>query len=112
MANRKKKGSSSSPAAVFITLILVFLAYLFFAGCDFYNVDIGLDYDLKDLNIFEYIISKKDIADPIPVPEDGEAIYHFIDVGQGDAILVTTAEGNMLVDTSEDDARRDAGCLS
>ena len=105
MAKRRKKGSNKSPVAVIITLLLVALAYLFLSGCDYYNVDLGFDYELKGLNIFEYIMPKEEIADPIPVPEDGEAIYHFIDVGQGDAILVTTAEGNMLVDTSEDDAR-------
>ncbi len=33
-------------------------------------------------------------------PAEGEVRFHFIDVGQGDAILVTTAAGNMLVDTS------------
>ena len=105
MAKRKKKRSGSSPVAVIITLLIVALAYLFLAGCDYYNVDLGIDYDLKGLNIFNLIMPKDDLGDPLPVPEDGEAIYHFIDVGQGDAILVTTAEGNMLIDTSEQGAR-------
>ena len=30
--------------------------------------------------------------------EDGEAMIHFIDVGQGDAILITMSEGNVLID--------------
>ncbi len=105
MAKRKKKRSGSSPVAVIITLLIVALAYLFLAGCDYYNVDLGIDYDLKGLNIFNLIMPKNELGDPLPVPEDGEAIYHFIDVGQGDAILVTTAEGNMLIDTSESGAR-------
>lgn len=50
-------------------------------------------------------LSGKEIGDTVPAPADGEILFHFIDVGQGDAILVTTKSGNMLVDTSEDNAK-------
>lgn len=105
MAKRKSKSSIKSPVAVIITLLIMVLAYLLVAGCDYYDVDLGFDYELKGLNIFNLIMPKDDLGEPLPVPEDGEAIYHFIDVGQGDAILVTTAEGNMLIDTSESGER-------
>ena len=108
MASRKKKRRSSrSPVAVILLMLLAIIAYTFFAAVEFYNIDIGFEVDLKGANIFEILSQKEgeDIDDPLPVPADGEAYYHFIDVGQGDAILITTAEGNMLVDTSEKGAR-------
>ena len=33
-----------------------------------------------------------------PMPVEGEAEFHFIDVGQGDAALIRTSEGNVLID--------------
>ena len=42
-------------------------------------------------------ISKSSIPEGTKV-EDGEAMIHFIDVGQGDAILITMSEGNVLID--------------
>ncbi len=33
-----------------------------------------------------------------PLPVEGEAEFHFIDVGQGDAALIRTADGHVLID--------------
>lgn len=44
-----------------------------------------------------------------PAPVEGEAEFHFIDVGQGDAALIRTSEGHVLIDAgtnaSEDDLK-------
>ncbi|MBQ3100449.1 MAG: MBL fold metallo-hydrolase [Clostridia bacterium] len=36
--------------------------------------------------------------------EDGECEIHMIDVGQGDAVLIRTSEGNVLIDSGSADA--------
>ena len=88
---RRKKKSGLSPIAIIIILIIALISYV----------------------ASEYMKGGEDTTEPIDtsVPssneitvsagELGNVEYHFIDVGQGDAILITTAEGNILVDTSE-----------
>ena len=46
---------------------------------------------------------KKIIEVSVPVPSDGEIMFHFIDVGQGDAILITSRSGNILIDSGDID---------
>ncbi len=38
---------------------------------------------------------------PVEVPEGNELQIHVIDVGQGDAILIRTPEGNLLIDAGD-----------
>ena len=38
---------------------------------------------------------------PVPVSVQGTGAVHFIDVGQGDSVLITTEAGAMLIDTGE-----------
>ena len=47
------------------------------------------------------------LAPPSPPPEpvDGQLLVHVIDVGQGDAILLTSADGNVLIDAGDNITR-------
>ena len=42
-----------------------------------------------------------------PTVVDGEVMFHFIDVGQADAALICTAEGNVLIDAGTNAAEDD-----
>ncbi len=76
-----------------LSAALVILALIVFAGialCD--------RYDIIDIGIFESATE----APTIEIPSDaGEISVHVIDVGQGDAILVMTDSGNMLIDSGD-----------
>ena len=74
-----------SPIIIAIILILALIV----AGLYFFGDKIGID-------LFE----KEDTKPTVSTPK-GEAYFHFIDVGQADAILITTSEGNMLVDSGD-----------
>ena len=89
MASRKKEEKRSSPLTIILLLIVVLLAFLW----QRYGDKLGLPDIFGDV--------KKYPTQTVPVPEGDEALFHIIDVGQGDAILVTTTSGNMLIDTSE-----------
>ena len=91
-AKRRRK---RSPLLTILTLI-VLLGAAVYGAC---NGMIDLPF------LPEETESAHDVADALPVPGDGEVMYHFIDVGQGDAILITTPDGNMLIDTSISGAR-------
>ena len=83
-AKRKIKNKiRKSP--VIVALLLVFVIV---AGLLVYNFG-----DELGINIFN--------KENVPTPSDGEVMFHFIDVGQGDAILVTAKSGNMIVDSGD-----------
>lgn len=86
MATRKKKKTKGTAAGVLLTLLVTVLAAL------------GVFYGPA--------LMKSDPAAPV---SGDEVQFHFIDVGQGDAALIRTAQGVILIDagtnSSEDELK-------
>lgn len=117
MAKKKKKSRLAKKIqrrvvkGVIIPLIILLFAYVFISAADHFDLNIGVDVDLGGYGIFDLIGAGGDEEETTSIPkapivtEGDEVAFHFIDVGQGDAILITTAEGNILIDTSEKSER-------
>ena len=117
MAKKKKKSRLAKKIqrrvvkGVIIPLIILLFAYVFISAADHFDLNIGVDVDLGGYGIFDLIGADGDEEETTSIPkapivtEGDEVAFHFIDVGQGDAILITTAEGNILIDTSEKSER-------
>jgi competence protein ComEC len=101
-SKRRKKNNLPSVGAILVILIVI-AAYLGLSALDYYNPDV--DIDMGGFNIFEKLNGGDAPEVTVPAPSDGELMFHFIDVGQGDAILITGKEGNILIDTSESRAK-------
>lgn len=103
-AGNKRRKRNKGSSKLLILLIVTLVIYVGLSALDFFVP--GIDVDMGGVNIFDLLgLNRASLADPLPVPQGGEVIYHFIDVGQGDAVLITSPDGNILVDTSVKSAK-------
>ena len=90
---RRKKKSRLSPLAIIIILIIALIAYVaseYMVGGD-ETTDSGTSSPASS----NVTVSSGDL---------GKVEYHFIVVGQGDATLIRTPEGDILIDAGENSA--------
>lgn len=96
---KSKKHNSKKPRSPIFALLSVIVSVV--AGLVLFVV--VTTHDFADVatwtvRIFNTIAEFVGADTYIPLPGQGEAIVHFIDVGQGDAVLIHTAEGSVLID--------------
>lgn len=95
MAKNTSKKKKLNPIAVIIFLIIVSLGYmvsLYFETANMPQVETSAPATT------EITVSNGEL---------GVVEYHFIDVGQGDATLIRTPEGDILIDAGENSAEED-----
>lgn len=98
MADKNKNENKKiklTPISVIVILLICALIYMISLYIDMVN---DPPEDSSSITTTEVIVSGGEL---------GEVEYHFIDVGQGDATLIRTPEGDILIDAGENSAEED-----
>lgn len=93
---KKSSKKKLSPIGVIVTLLIIVIIYM------------GSLY-IETVNPPPVETSNQDTTGITTVSDGelGEVEYHFIDVGQGDATLIRTPDGDILIDAGENSAEED-----
>ena len=95
MARKRKRYEKIKPSAVLAILVIILAIYIASFFLEALRHPIGGEVVTNSHSAGEVTHSSGEL---------GEIEYHFIDVGQGDATLIRTPEGDILIDAGENSA--------